>query len=187
MTRDYVWFDTETLGVSRVAEGNEIITLQKMLVNDLDSLQILSSWEFGGEKQLLEQIFEPEVSWPISALLYPENNDEMWDHIPVGSNLIGFDLLNLNSRLKFHKLTLIAKDLSAWYSTRPYIDVKSVCVMLNGGFKEWSRFMKSRVTQNSQVPELYRLKHYEQIESYIAGEAKEFQAFWIKWWGKEHV
>ncbi len=120
------YFDIETYspGEKPHVAQDKIITIQYRELspdgNPRGDLQILTEWDCGSEKALLEAFIK---------VFLTENT---WDFVPVGFNLYGFDLLSLLLRLNHHFGT--SHGLS-WFYDKPVLDIKPVLVIMGRGFK----------------------------------------------------
>jgi hypothetical protein len=162
----HYYCDIETTGLD--SDKDEIISIQfqKML---LDSgrpeapLTILTSWEKGSsELKILEKIY-PLITSP-----------NPWKFVPVGNNL-NFEFKFLLSKIAMH-LGIEIEPL--FFHSRPYIDLKHVMILLNGGrFKGYHLILK-KIGTGINVPVWYRNKEYLKIIEYIQMEAKSFTDFY---------
>ncbi|MHA1328950.1 MAG: hypothetical protein ACTSRH_16775 [Promethearchaeota archaeon] len=169
----FYYFDIETCikGEKPNAEMDEIITIQYQKIDSkngktLGDLIILKSWE-SSEKEILENFlntYEPM---------------KLWNFIPVGVSLTQYDFIVLAKRAKKYdiklKLTLLLKN--------PFIDIKSILVILNKGSFTGSSLenftKKSKSGRNIKAH--YENEMYDKIEYYIKAEAEAFIEFyqWI--------
>jgi hypothetical protein len=155
------YFDIETTGLD--PNNDRIITFQYQELSQvsgipLTKLVIAKEWEDDcSEGAILEWIKELLIDSPF------------WRFVPVGNNLL-FDLTFIAARMHayFHA------DFSLSLINRPFIDLKHVLVMINGGhFRNYSR-MIAKTDLGSNVPVWYQKKQYERIVNYIEMEAEAF-------------
>ena len=98
-----------------------VIAYQKLSTregNPEEDLQILTEWDCGSEKAMLD-IFRGMFL-----------TDYDFNFIPIGVNLYGFDLISILHRLNHHFDLNLGMD---FFRTRPVIDVKPTLVMMNKG------------------------------------------------------
>ncbi|MFC2014738.1 hypothetical protein ACFLUP_01955 [Chloroflexota bacterium] len=162
---DY-YFDIETNpgGQKPDFANDEILTIQFQRINGRTGqkegdLTVLKSWE-SSEKDILEQfhsVFSPE---------------DVWNFVPVGCNL-SFDFFSLLYRWRRIGIEVEPKIL---FSQHPYIDIKSILVILNEGSFKGSNLGKFVGKRDSglKVSEWYREKDYTRIQEYIEDEADRF-------------
>jgi len=164
----HYYFDIETTGLD--SDKDEIISIQFQKIV-LESgrpeapLTILTSWEKGSsELKILEKIY-PMIASP-----------NPWKFVPVGNNL--------NFEFKF-LLSKIARNLGIqveplYFHSRPYIDLKHVMILLNGGrFKGYPSIL-NKIGSGINVPIWYQNKEYIKIIEYIQMEAKAFTDFYTR-------
>lgn len=162
---DY-YFDIETnpRGLKPDFANDEILTIQ---FQNLDSrtgekegdLTILKSWE-SSEKDILERFYSTF------------NPNDVWKFVPIGCNL-SFDFFSLLYRWRKIGIEVQPKIL---FSGHPYIDIKSILVIFNGGsFKgaDLGKFIGKRFS-GLKVSEWYAEKDYASIQEYIEDEADRF-------------
>jgi hypothetical protein len=169
------YFDIETYSPSEkpnIAQ-DKIITIQYQELspdgNPRDQLQILTEWGSGSEKALLETF---------GKMLLTQNP---WDFIPVGFNLIGFDLVSFLTRYNHHFGTSYGLE---WFHDKPVVDLKPVCVLLeNGHFKRCGDIFGKR--SKNPVKDWYESgdSGRSQIIAYAASEAARFIQVYqnLKW------
>ena len=154
------YFDIETTGID--SEKDKVITVQW---SNLDfwnpqmaaPITILPEWE-SSEENILKSAWN---------LLMEKNQ---WDFIPLGFNILHFDLPFLFSRFR----TVLGKDVSYEFLDRPSLDLKGTFVMMNGGrFKGCNRFIRKNEA-GSVIPEYYKRKEYAKIVNYIQNEVVAF-------------
>jgi len=160
------YFDIETTGLD--PERDEIISIQYQKIS-LDSghpeeeLKILKSWDQeSNEKKIVEEI---------APLLMSSNP---FSFVPVGNNL-NFEFRFLAEKIK--KYQGIDVD-PCYFHSRPYIDLKPVMILLNGGrFKGYQHILNKK-SSGASVPEWYKKKQFEEIVQYIVDEASAFTSFY---------
>lgn len=154
------YFDLETTGLD--PENCKIITIQYQELDragkPIGKLTILKEWE-SSEKKILEKfISETRISDP-----YP------FSFVPVGFNL-GFEHNFIRTRTVKNGLPQV--DILS----KPFIDLKSIGVLMNNG--EFKGCGLDKLTgkqgKGSQVPIWYANKQFDQIIKYIEVEAQEF-------------
>ena len=154
------YFDTETTGLD--SHKDKIITIQWQELDELTGkpigdLQILKEWE-SSEKGILEKFL-------------PKLTCNPWNFVFIGKNLL-FDFMFLDRRLKHHNLGEF--DLSC-AQERVVLDIKPILIMINRGFKGYSRVFDEHATLDRvNVPELYEQKNFPTIIKYIEEETKVF-------------
>ncbi|TAL47853.1 hypothetical protein EPN87_02020 [archaeon] len=143
----------------------KIITIQFQQLDSrtgkpIGELQVLKEWK-SSEKDILNQFFERF------------NIEKTWDFIPVGHNL-SFEF----KFLRHKSLELLAKDIPAesLYVQKPFIDIKHICVILNGG-----NFLgcgldnfSAKLHDGKFIDSWYQDGEYENIEKYVNTEASAF-------------
>ena len=152
---------------------DKIITVQyERLSRDgkpLEPLRILTEWDLGSEKALLEAFGKVFLT------------EDPFDFIPIGINLYGFDLLALISGFNRHFEPKIGFDL---LRTRPVLDLKSVMVLAcDGRFSGWTEIFGKQ--ENNPVKGWYEagLSGHPQIMDYATREAQKFIRVYqyLKW------
>lgn len=128
------------------------------------ALQVLKSWE-SSEEDILKKfynIFKPE---------------EPWEFIPVGFNL-PFDFNSLFMRWSEYGIANVSP---LYFSSHPYIDLKHVALLCNGGTFKGCTLEKftGQVYSGDKVMDLYAKKNFKAIEKYIKDEARCF----VRWYG----
>ncbi|MGH9878259.1 MAG: hypothetical protein ACRD5H_11525, partial [Nitrososphaerales archaeon] len=92
-----------------------------------------------------------------------------WKFVPVGNNLV-FDLSFIAARMRIY----FHEDFLMQLLNRPFIDLKHVLVMINGGrFRNYSR-MIGKEEFGINVPIWYQNGQYEKIVNYVEMEARAF-------------
>lgn len=165
----YLDFETYGKGQSPDPSTDRIITVQfqKMELetgNALGELTILKEWESS----------EAEI---VCSFLKHFLSQNPWNFIPVGFNL----------NFEYHFLRTKAAELCGTkiserylYYERPYIDLKSTVVLMNGGVFRGAKLSKfSGKEQNGNViAGYYEEEDYASIEKYIVDEADAFLRFY---------
>jgi len=155
------YFDIETTGLD--PKSDRIITFQFQELSQVSGipvtkLVIAKEWDNDcSENTILE--------WMKELLI----DQQSWRFVPVGNNLL-FDLFFIAERMGnyFHIDFLIR------LINRPFIDIKHILVMINGGhFKNYSR-MIPKTDLGINVPVWYQKKQYEKIISYVEMEVAAF-------------
>jgi len=170
---DY-YFDIETYSPGERPNPTEdkIITIQyQRLSRDgkpLEPLTILTEWELGSEKALLEAF---------QKVFLTENP---FDFVPIGINLYGFDLLALVSGFNRH----FGLNLLDLLRTRPVLDLKSTMVLAcDGNFSGWGEIFGK--PSPNPIKGWYDAgpAGYPQIKDYITREAQKFIRVYqyLKW------
>ena len=155
------YLDIETTGLD--PNRDRIITFQYQELSQvsgipLTKLVIAKEWDDDcSEGMILEWMKELLIDSPF------------WKFVPVGNNLL-FDLSFIAARMR----TYFHADFSIQLTNRPFIDIKHILVMINGGhFRNYSR-MIAKTDFGGNVPLWYQKKQYEKIINYIEMEAEAF-------------
>jgi len=145
-------------------KNDEILTIQFQRLDSRTGekegdLTILKSWE-SSERDILESfhsIFSPEDSWKF---------------VPIGYNL-SFDFFSLLYRWREIGIKVEPKIL---FSEHPYIDIKSILVIFNGGLFKGATLEKfvGKQYSGAKVSEWCKEKDYTSIQEYIEDEADKF-------------
>jgi hypothetical protein len=170
------YFDIETYslgGKPNVAE-DKIIAIQYQELSPFEGnprgdLQILTEWGYGSEKALLEGF---------AKVFLTEN---VWDFVPIGFNLYGFDLPSLLSRYDHHFGTSHGL---AWLYDKPVLDIKPTLVMLEkGSFKGCGDIFGKRELNPIRAWYESGDTGHAQIVAYIEHEAYQFIRLYqsLKW------
>ena len=112
------YFDIETTGID--SEKDKVITVQFVNLDFWNPqmaapITILPEWE-SSEENILKSAWN---------LLMEKNQ---WDFVPLGFNILHFDLPFLFSRFR----TVLGKDVSYEFLDRPSLDLKATFVLMNG-------------------------------------------------------
>lgn len=155
------YFDIETTGLNPIRD--KIVTIQYQPLSQvsgipLTKLVVMKEWDDGSsEEMLLEQARHLLVEVP------------RWSFVPVGNNL-NFDFAFISERMK-RRFNI---DIFEKLICRPFIDIKHVLVVMNGGnFRNYGRVM-GKTEVGSNVPIWYRRGEYERIVRYVGMEAEAF-------------
>lgn len=155
------YFDIETTGLD--SKTCKIITIQyqeleRSTGKPIGELKILKEWESSEREILGEFLRDSNIMDP-----YP------FTFIPVGYNL-NFEHNFLKERTAVHSFTPL--DIL----TKPFIDLRSIGVIMNKGEFKGSGLDKitGKPTDGSGVPKWYANKEYGKIIEYIKEEAKAF-------------
>ncbi len=167
---DY-YFDIETNPGRREEidyKNDEILTIQFQRLDSrtgekAGDLTILKSWE-SSERDILEKFH---------SIFCPQ---DPWEFVPIGFNL-SFDFFSLLYRWRKISIEVSPKIL---FSEHPYIDVKSILVIFNGGSFKGATLEKFIGKRGSglKVSEWYRKKDYASAQKYIEDEADRFILFY---------
>jgi hypothetical protein len=169
----YLDVETYSLGEKPNVTEDKIITIQYQELspdgNPRGQLQILTEWDCGSEKALLEAL---------AKVFLTENP---WDFVPVGFNLIGFDLVSFLTRYNRHFGTNHSLN---WFYDKPVLDIKPVLVLLEkGNFKGCGDIFGKR--SKNPVKGWYESgdSGRQQIIGYAVGEAARFIRVYqnLKW------
>ena len=160
------YFDIETTGLD--PEEDEIISIQYMKIaldtgQPAGALEILTNWTHHfNEKKILEKIF---------PLIMSSNP---FTFVPVGNNL-NFEFKFLANKFnKYFDLDIS----SAYFHSRPSIDLKPVMILLNGGRFKGYHLVLNKSNSGASVPDWYNNREYDKIVSYIKNEAWSFMEFY---------
>lgn len=160
------YFDIETYSPQERPDPSKdkIITIQFQRLSTQDGkpegdLQILTEWECGSEKELLDRF----------RRVFITGSD--FDFIPVGMNLYGFDLVVLLSRLNYYFSLNLGFD---FYRNRPVIDIKPTLVMMNEGRFKGYQDLLGKTVSGSIIKTWYESKDYSKIIDYIKAETTNF-------------
>ncbi len=156
----HYYFDIETTGLD--PDKHKILTFQYQELSQvsgtpLTKLSIAKEWDDGSEIRILE--------WMKTLLI----DSPFWKFVPIGNNLI-FDLSFIAVRMGIY----FHVDFLMQLLNRPFIDIKHVLVMINGGrFNNYSR-MIGKEGSGGNVPIWYQRRQYEKIVEYVEMEARAF-------------
>jgi len=143
--------------------NDKIITIQFQKLSRIGKpdgdLQILTEWDCGSEKELLDRFRK----------IFFSGSD--FSFIPVGMNLYGFDLVSLIYRLNHHFNLNLSVEL---FRNRPVIDIKTILIMMNDGqFKGYNSILGKKQLGNV-IRTFYENKEYDKIIEYIKDETANF-------------
>jgi len=105
------------------------------------------------------------------CVLYAQNP---FHFVPVGNSL-NFEFRFLAE--KINKYFDVDLDVGYFHS-RPYIDLKPLMVLLNGGRFKGYHLILNKPNNGSNVPIWYENKEYDKILDYIGAEATAFTSFY---------
>jgi hypothetical protein len=165
-----LYLDIETTGVNFERDSVIAVALQPVSPNGRaeGDLEVLSRWELGGEKQVLEQVVERGV---FDFGLNP------FDCILTGTNLL-FDLSFLITRMMALGIrNWTVQEVFSFLRRRPMKDLKYTLVFMNGGkFKDsgLDTFTTKKRTSGRIVLELWQKQDFPAIERYIRDDAEGF-------------
>jgi len=158
------WYlDIETEGLNPIED--KIITIQYQKVdnygNPISDLVILKEWE-EGEEQIVKKFYN----------LFITNNPFFF--IPIMQNHL-FDFRFLIEKFKKYGLSLNKSEIDFLY-TIPLIDIHSILVIMNGMNFKGSGLsdMTEKRERGDFIPNLYKIKEYAKIETYIKQETESF-------------
>ncbi len=159
------YFDLETYSPNEKPDPtkDKITTIQYQEFQRFEGtpkgdLQILTEWDCGSEKAMLEAFRKVFMT------------DNAFDFVPVGINLYGFDLLALISGLNRHFDLNLGIEM---FRNKPVLDLKGVMVMVNGGNFSAMSDVFGKPTPNP-VKGWYDASNYGQIIDYIRRENRKF-------------
>lgn len=156
----HYYFDIETTGLE--PDKDKILSFQYQELSQvsgtpLTKLVIVKEWDYCSEINILAYMKTLLIDSPL------------WKFVPVGNNLV-FDLSFIAARMR----TYFHADVLMQLLNRPFIDLKHVLVMMNGGrFRNYSR-MIGKQELGINVPVWYRNGQYEKIVDYVEMEARAF-------------
>ncbi len=160
----YLDIETNARGPKPDYKNDEILTIQFQRLDSRTGekegdLTILKSWE-SSEKDILGKFY---------SIFSPE---DVWHFIPIGCNL-SFDFFSLLYRWREIGIEVPPKNL---FSEHPYIDIKSILVIFNGGSFKGATLEKFVGKQYSglKVSEWCAEKDYTSVHEYIEDEAEKF-------------
>jgi hypothetical protein len=164
MVECYLDIETYSQGERPDIAQDKIITIQyrelwPMDGNPRGKFQILTEWDYGSEKALLEAF----------AKVFMTQN--VWDFVPVGDNLHEFDIPTLLSRYNHHFGTSHGLD---WLYRKPMLDIKPILVLMKRSFKGCGDIFGKR--SENPVKAWYEsgVPGRAQIVAYIEHEADRF-------------
>jgi len=160
------YFDIETYSTTPkpVPTNDKIITIQyqKLRTETGETegdLQILTEWDTGSEKNLLDKFRK----------VFLTGND--FAFIPVGVNIYGYDFIALIHKLNHYFDLGMGMN---FFSDRPAIDLKSTLIMMNKGQLKGYNLLLGKKQSGNIIKGLYEAKDYEKILQYIRDEAEAF-------------
>lgn len=160
------YFDIETTGLD--PKKDEIITIQfqKIAIEDgkpEEPLTILKNWE----KDSSERVIVSQIA-PLLMSTNPFN------FVPVGNNL-DFEFRFLATKIKNYFGINLG---SEYFHSRPYIDLKPLMILLNGGRFKGYHLILNKSHEGYNVPIWYQSKEYDKIIEYVKNEALAFTSFY---------
>lgn len=162
------YFDIETEGKNPKVHKIITIQFQKMDTETgkpLDELHILKEWK-SSEENILKEFLA------ISKFDSKETREAEWNFVPIGENLIGFDLLFLRERLK--EILGVRLPLEWLIRRKAYLDIKPILIVWNKGYFKNYSLTKFMPYSGDMIPKWYKRKEFEKIIDYIKCEAKTF-------------
>ncbi|MBS3080071.1 hypothetical protein J4221_01245 [Candidatus Pacearchaeota archaeon] len=167
----YYWdIETYSPGEKPNPETDKIISIQFQRIDlrtgkPFGELIILKEWE-SSEKQIVTEFFDRFLA----------DGSNIWDFVPIGIQLNFEWEFIISKSNKYLDKKLVSRDL---HYSRPYIDIKSILVLLNNGnFKGASL---SNFTDKSQdgkvIKNYYEKRQFDKIENYIINETNAFFVF----------
>ena len=164
------YLDIETTGLDPLQ--SKIITIQYIQLErntamPVGPLKILKEWE-SDEKTILKKFI---------------TDSGVGDKYPFAFIPVGY---NLEFEHKFFWQRCISNGLQPVdILNRPFLDLKTVGVIMNGGEFKGSGLDKltNKPQSGKNIPRLYREKNYREIESYIEKETESF----CEWLAKLYV
>jgi hypothetical protein len=166
MTEYYFDIETYSPGKYPNPQTDKIITFQFQEIDlrtgkPKGDLEIFKEWQ-SSEEHIVTEFYKRFFA----------DGLKVWDFIPVG-NRLNFEFRFLISKFdKYLGEKLTSNDLHS----RPYIDLKTILVLLNGGnFKGSSLDKFSNKTQDGRViKNYYENEQFNKIEEYIKNETESF-------------
>lgn len=164
MPEYYLDIETNAKGTKPDVENDEILTIQFQRLGMTSGrkqgeLTILKSWE-SSEEDILERFYS--IYHPYEPFIF----------IPIGLNL-KFEFFTLYNRWNKFGFDISLKNL---IYDHPYIDIRTILVILNGGSFSGATLNKftGKTQTGDMIPRWYANKDYSSIEKYIIDEAEEF-------------
>lgn len=157
------------LKINPTPKNSKIITIQYQILDENGNaktpLRIFKEWE-SSEEAIIRKV---------RSILNPRTK---WEFVPVGHNIY-FDLGMFKERAK-----LYGHAFDDWqlYHDMPAIDLKHICLALNGFVFRDSGLDKftAKETSGYSIPIWYAEQKFDQIIDYVMKEAKEFVEFYSK-------
>ena len=162
------YFDIETEGKNPKLHRIVTIQFQKLDTETgkpLDKLEILKEWD-SSEDNILKEFLA------ISRFDSKDRHEAEWSFVPIGENLIGFDLLFLRKRLK--EVLGVRLPLGWLIRRKAFLDIKPVLIMWNKGYFKNYSLAKFMPCSGDMIPKWYEEKEFEKIIDYVKCEAETF-------------
>lgn len=156
------YLDIETEGFN--TDIHKIISIQFQELDGFGKpkgeLVVLKEWKMG-EEEMIKFFHKKLITMSV------------WDFVPIGYNLI-FDLTFLWA--KFKKYGLEVPPLDKYLYAKPIIDLKYSLIIANDLDFKGSGLdkMSNKKTDGRDVPNFYRNKEFDKIESYVIQETESF-------------
>jgi len=164
MSDYYLDIETNSMTPKPDYKNDEILTIQFQQIDSRTGekegdLTILKSWE-SSERDILKRFY---------SIFSPK---DVWEFVPIGINL-SFDFFSLLYRWREMGIKVEPKIL---FSEHPYIDIKSILVIFNGGSFKGATLEKfiGKQYSGAKVSEWCKEKDYTSIQEYIEDEAHKF-------------
>lgn len=162
------YFDIETEGKN--PEVHKIVTIQFQKLDTetgkpLDELQILKEW-ISSEENILREFLA------VSKFDSKDTHEAEWNFVPIGENLIGFDLLFLRERLI--EVLGVRLPLEWLIRRKAYLDIKPILIVWNRGYFKNFSLTKFMPYSGDMIPKWYKEEQFEKIIDYVRCEARTF-------------
>jgi hypothetical protein len=162
------YFDVATTGTDPAQHEVLAVGLQPLQGSrPMGPLSILTQWEYGGERGLLQAVYRSDVFAVAS-----------FDYVLVGPNLLRFDLPFLMERMDGLGVRPWPRAVATRYlAEKPSLDLRSVLVLLNGRRFDGSglqNFSRRPIIPGEEVPKMWARKDYRGIETYMRQHAEAF-------------
>ena len=162
------YFDMETLGKN--PKIHKIVTIQFQKLDTetgkpLNELRVLQEWK-SSEENILKEFLA------ISKFDSKDTREAEWNFVPIGENLIGFDLLFIRERL--NQVLGVKLPLDWLVRRKAYLDIKPILVVWNKGYFRNFGLTKFTPYSGNMVPRWYEEKEFQKIVDYVKCEAETF-------------
>jgi uncharacterized protein YprB with RNaseH-like and TPR domain len=162
------YFDVATTGTDPAQHEVIAVGLQALQGSrPMGPLSILTQWEYGGERGLLQSVYKSDVFAVAS-----------FDYVLVGPNLLRFDLPFLMERMDALGVRPWPRAVATRYlAEKPSLDLRSVLVLLNGRRFDGSglqNFSRRPLIPGEEVPRMWARRDYRGIETYMRQHAEAF-------------